>query len=48
MISRSLELRITPSQIVPVIVLSSLLISGFSGSNVLLTQSASDVDLDEE
>jgi hypothetical protein len=48
MISPSLELRITLSQIVRVIVLSSLLISGSSGSNVLLTQSAPDVDLDEE
>ena len=47
MISRSLEPRISSSQIVPVIVLPSLLISGSSGSNVLLTHPASDVDLDE-
>ena len=47
MISRSFEPRISSSQIVPVIVLPSLLISGSSGSNVLLTHPASDVDLDE-
>jgi hypothetical protein len=48
MISRSLESRISSSQIVPVIVLPSLLISGSSGSDVLLTHPASDVDLDED
>jgi hypothetical protein len=48
MISRSSEPRISSSQIVPVIVLPSLLISGSSGSNVLLTHPASDVDLDED
>jgi hypothetical protein len=44
MISRSLDPSISSSQIVPVIVLPSFLISGSSGSTVLLTHPGEDVD----